>query len=104
MNLESMMEVEKLNGGLSALTDVLCGNNLKTLREKCGYSLQTLGDMCGRSKAQMWELEKPGANPTLKTAYAISMVLGVAVTDIWPNTVQIVEETITVRRVVHNAS
>lgn len=77
-------------------------NNLKTLREKSKYSLQELGDVCGRSKAHIWELEKPSANPTLKTAYALSKVLGVEVTDIWPNTVEIIEETITVRRVVHN--
>lgn len=51
----------------------------------------------------MWTLEKATSNPTLKTAYTIAKVLGVEVTDIWPNTVEIVEETITVRRAVHNA-
>lgn len=50
----------------------------------------------------MWELEKSAANPTLRVAYAISKVLGVEVTDIWPNTTDVIEETITVRRVVHN--
>jgi len=74
-------------------------NNLKTLRTAKNLSLQELGDMCGRSKAQMHELEKEFANPTLKTAYAISKVLDVAVTDIWPNNVEIVEETIIVRRI-----
>ncbi len=75
------------------------GNNLKELREKRGYSLQELGDMCGLSKAQLWQLEKPTANPTLKTAYAIAKILGVDITDIWPNTIKIVEEITVVRRV-----
>lgn len=80
----------------------LSDNNLKALRKESGCSLQELGDMCGRSKAQMWQLEKPTANPTLKTAYAIAKILGVDVTDIWPNTVEIAETTIVVRRVVRN--
>jgi DNA-binding XRE family transcriptional regulator len=102
MNMANTGNENQRAGAPSGLNVGLC-NNLKSIREKCGYSLQELGDMCGRSKGLMWELEKPSANPTLKTAYALSRVLGVEVTDIWPNTVEIVEETITVRRVVHNA-
>lgn len=75
-------------------------NNLKALREAAGLSLQALGDMCGRSKAQMHELEKEFANPTIKTAYALAKVLGKSVYDIWPDRTEIVEEIITVRRVV----
>jgi len=81
------------------MSEEVIANNLKYLRKKAGYSLQALGDLCCRSKGQMWELERTTANPTLKTAYAISKVLGVDVYAIWPNTVEIVEETITVRRV-----
>lgn len=77
-------------------------NNLKKLREERGYSLQDLCEMCAYSKAHMWNLEKSSANPTLRAAYIISKALGVDVTDIWLNTVEITEETITVRRVVHN--
>lgn len=75
-------------------------NNLKTLREAAGLSLQALGDMCGRSKGQVWELEKESANPTIKTAYAVAKVLGISVYDIWPDQTKIIEEIITVRRVV----
>ena len=73
-------------------------NNLKALREKANLSLQKLGDMCDVPKPTLHGLEGPKANPTLKTAYRISVVLGVPVTDIWPNTMQFVEEIITVRR------
>lgn len=74
-------------------------NTLKQLRNKAGYSLEELGGMCGRSKAHMHELEKATANPTLKTAYSIAKVLDVSVYDIWIDTTEIVEETITVRRI-----
>lgn len=39
------------------------------------------------------------SDESLLRAYTIAAVLGVAVTDIWPNEVEIVEETVTVRRV-----
>lgn len=75
-------------------------NNLKEIRNKLGFSLQELGDMCGGiSKAQMHMLESEKANPTLTTAYKVSIILQKPVTDIWPNKMKIVEETITVRRI-----
>ena len=74
-------------------------NNLKKLRTENKFSLQELGDMCGRSKAHMHELEKDSANPTLKTAYSVAKILGVTVYDIWPDTIEVIEETITVRRI-----
>jgi len=74
-------------------------NRLKELRNAEELSLQQLGDMCGRSKAHIHELEKQGANPTIKTAYMIAKVLDKSVYDIWPDTTEIVEETIIVRRV-----
>ena len=74
-------------------------NNLKILRNELGYSLQVLGDMCGRSKAQMHELEKETANPTLKTAYAISVVLDKPVTEIWTNELKAIIEIVEIRRV-----
>ena len=73
--------------------------NLKKFRTDAGLSLQELGDMCGTSKGHMHELESDKANPRLLTAYGVAAVLEEEVTDIWPNTVTIVEETITVRRV-----
>ena len=72
-------------------------NNLKQLRNEAGLSLQGLGDLCGRSKAQLHELEKDTANPTLKTAYSISLILGYPVTEIWPNDVEF--EEIIIRRI-----
>ena len=75
-------------------------NKLKEFRTDAELSLQKLGDMCGRSKAQLHELEKEGANPTLKTAYMVAKVLDKSVYDIWPDNTKIIEETIVVRRVV----
>lgn len=46
----------------------------------------------------MYHLESDAASPTLSTAYAIAKVLNVEVTDIWPNTLEVVEETVVVRR------
>jgi len=75
-------------------------SNLKDIRNKLGLSLQELGDMCGGiSKAQMHMLESEKANPTITTAYKLAVVLQKPVTSIWPNTMKIVEETITVRRI-----
>lgn len=74
-------------------------SNLKRLRNEAGYTLQQIGDMCRRSKAQMHELESDRANPTLKTAYAVSKVLSIPVEEIWPNEIEIVEETVTIRRI-----
>lgn len=81
------------------MSDLLYANHLKELREKAGLSLQNLADCIGCSKQNIWELEKATANPTLKTAYSIAAVLDVAVIDIWEPQVQVVEETITVRRI-----
>ena len=73
---------------------------LKEFRTEAGYSLQYLGDMCGVTKSHLHELEKNGgSSPTLKTAYAIAKVLDKTVYEIWPDTTEIITETITVRRV-----
>lgn len=74
-------------------------NNLKELRKKAGLSLEALGVMTGMSKGHIWELESQRSVPTLLRAYRIATVLGVDVTDVWPNEVEVVTETITVRRV-----
>lgn len=74
-------------------------NNLKEMRIKKGMSLEQLGEMCGKGKGAIWELEQQKSEPKLKTAYIIAKVLDVEVHEIWPNEVQIIEETITVRRV-----
>ena len=74
-------------------------NNLKTLRTQAGLSLEELGNLCGgKSRGQMHQLEKDSANPQLSTAYVIAGVLNVDVTDIWPNEIEIILETTTVRR------
>lgn len=74
-------------------------NNLKKLRTENKFTLQELGDMCGMSKTHIHRLEKDSANPTLKTAYSLAKILGVTVYDIWPDTIEVIEETITVRRI-----
>ncbi len=75
-------------------------SNLKAFREEAGLSLQDLADMCGkRTKACMWELEKNTANPTLSTAYAVAKILDKTVYEIWPDTTEIITETIIVRRI-----
>lgn len=48
----------------------------------------------------MHQLEKEsGSIPKISTAYAIAKVFGKTVYDIWPDTTEIIEETIIVRRV-----
>ena len=74
-------------------------NNLKELRVANGMSLQALGDLCGISKAHIHCLEKGNNQPTLSTAYVIANIFNITVYDIWPDTTEVVEETITVRRI-----
>ena len=75
-------------------------NNLTRFRISEGLSLQGLSDICGVTKSHIHTLEKQDASsPTLATAYAISSVLDKTVYEIWPNTVEIVEQTILVRRI-----
>lgn len=75
-------------------------SHLKQFRSEAGYSLQELGDMCGLSKAHLHDLEKDtGSCPKLSTAYAIACVFGKTVYEIWPDTTEVVTETITIRRV-----
>lgn len=76
-------------------------SNLKQFRQDAGLTLQGLGDMCGVSKPHLHDLEKEtGSAPKITTAYAIAKVLDKTVYDIWPDTTEVVEETIVVRRVV----
>lgn len=60
-------------------------SNLRKIRNERGYTLQKLGDLCGVAKPSLWSIENKHSNPTLRTAYRISTVLGVTVYDIWPN-------------------
>ena len=76
-------------------------NNLKEARQNAKLSLRKLGEMAGCSYAHLHLLETNESNPTLRLAYAVSKVLGLSVYDIWPDTTEIVEETITIRRVKH---
>lgn len=77
-------------------------NNLKVFRENALLTLQELADMYGGTKSHCWALEKGTSNPTLPTAYAIAKVLDKTVYMIWPDETKIIEETVTVRRVVLN--
>lgn len=75
-------------------------SNLKRLRQDSGFTLQGLGDMCGISKAHLHDLEKEtGSAPKITTAYAIAKVLNKSVYEVWPDTTEVVEETIIVRRI-----
>jgi|GEM_PF-3873256 len=75
-------------------------SNLKRLRQDAGLTLQGLADMCGISKSHMHDLEKEsGSAPKITTAYAIAKVLGRSVYEVWPDTTEVVEKTIIVRRI-----
>lgn len=74
-------------------------NNLKQFRKEANLSLQNLADMYGGTKSHCWVLEKGTNAPTLPTAYAIAKILNKTVYDIWPDETEIVEETITIRRI-----
>jgi len=75
-------------------------SNLKQIRQSSGFSLQELGDMCGFTKSHIHLLEREtGSEPKITTAYAIAKVLNKTVYEIWPDTTEVVEETITVRRI-----
>ena len=75
-------------------------NNLTKFRKAANLSLQGLSDICGVSKPHLHDLEKEtGSCPKLSTAYGISSVLGKTVYEIWPDTTEIIEETIIVRRI-----
>lgn len=75
-------------------------NRLKEHRKAAGLTLQELADACGTSKGHLHCLEGPNGNPALRTAYKIAAVLGKSVTEIWPDTTKVVEQVITVRRVI----
>ena len=75
-------------------------SNLQKIRKEAKLTLQGLGDICGVTKSHLHDLEKEtGSSPKISTAYAISNVLGKTVYEIWPDTTEIIEETITVRRI-----
>ena len=58
-------------------------SNLKKLRKEAGLTLDQLGHLCSVTRQRVHQLEQD-TNPTLKTAYEIADMLGVAVEDIWP--------------------
>lgn len=74
-------------------------NKLNHYRKMHGLSLQELSDAVGVAKGQLHALEKDGANPVLRSAYRLSKFFDVPVEAIWPNDVEIIEETIVLRRV-----
>lgn len=74
-------------------------NNLTKIRQEKGLTLEQLAKMCGKGKSAIWELEQQKTEPKLRTAYIVSKVLDVGIFDIWPDCVEIVEETIIVRKV-----
>ncbi len=73
-------------------------SNLKEYRKRAGLTIVELAAVSGVNSHTIWVLENE-PNPTLKTAYAIAKVLGLKVEEIWPNEIEIVEETIVVRRI-----
>jgi DNA-binding XRE family transcriptional regulator len=74
-------------------------NNIEHYRKEAGLTLQELADAYGGVKSHIWSLEKGHSMPTLITAYKIAKVLDEIVYQIWPDETEIVEETITVRRI-----
>lgn len=80
-------------------------NNMKKFREAASLTLQGLSDICGVTQVHLHNLEKEtGSCPKLSTAYGIANVLGKTVYEVWPDTTEIVEETIIVRRIKTNNS
>jgi DNA-binding XRE family transcriptional regulator len=75
-------------------------NNLKLYRGEAQLTLSGLGDLCGITKGHIHGLEKGINCPTIKTAYLLANALGKSVYDIWPDTTEIIEETVTIRRCV----
>jgi len=74
-------------------------NNLKALRKTNNLTLRELAEASSTSASYLHQLEGEYGNASLEIAYRIACVLGVSVYDIWPDTTEIVEETVTVRRV-----
>jgi len=75
-------------------------NNLKLYRKQANLTLQALAEMYGGTKSHCHALENGTSSPTLTTAYAICCVLDKTVYEIWPDTTEVVTETIEIRRVV----
>ena len=74
-------------------------NNLKEFRKERNLTMQELADAAGTCKSYICELQGKDKSPSLKLAYAISKVFDVNVYDIWPNEIEVVEETVVIRRV-----
>ncbi len=81
---------------------MIMDNKLKKIRKDTGLTLQELADMYGGTKSHCWALERGDSTPTLSTAYAIAKVLDSDVYAIWPDTTEIIEETLIIRKVVNN--
>jgi len=73
-------------------------NHLKQFRKEAGFSYRDFGVMCSISHNAIALLEKEETWPRLKTAYAISNILGKSVYDIWPD--QTKTEEVVILRVV----
>jgi len=74
-------------------------NNLELLRKKAGLTQSELSSMSGVSLVTYNSLTNEIRNPSMETAYRLSVVLGVNVYAIWPNEFEVAEETITIRRI-----
>jgi len=81
------------------MSDATVHNNLKALRKASSLTLRGLGEAAGTSASYLHQLEGGKGNASLEIAYRIACVFGVSVYEIWPDTTEIVEETVTVRRV-----
>jgi len=75
-------------------------NNLKNIRKEAGLTMRGLGDTTGITASYICDLERGSSIPTLKKAYLLANVLNKSVYDIWPDTTEIIEETVTIRRCV----
>jgi len=75
-------------------------NNLKEIRLELNLRADYLASSCGLSKALIHNLEKQDkSSPKLSTAYIIAKVLGRTIQEIWPDTTEVVEETVIMRRI-----
>jgi len=74
-------------------------NNLKIIRKKLNTPAKKLAELSGVSSSLICYYEKGEREPLLSTAYKIAAVLDVTVYEIWPPNIEIIEQTITIRKI-----
>ncbi len=75
-------------------------NNLRDIRTKEDMTMAALAESLGTNISLIQTLEKQKSPaPRLDMAYAIAAVLNSEISEIWPDETEVIERTITIRRV-----